>query len=335
MKIEPTPFSFDPKAESFIQLGLGFEQSIAFIVAVELGVFTVIGEDIKTAEEIANEIGVPPRGLARLLNALVAMGLLLKAGQKYSNTPEGKEYLMRGGTNFLADFRLMRFLLNRWIGLKEAIENGEPNPPLKLSNLSDSEIEGMLFFMNWRANRQAPEFIRYIDTSRVMKAIDFGCGSGSFGLELLKININIELVLFDFPEITPFTEKFVERKGFAGFPKIISGDLINDDIGKDYDLAIVSNVLRFFSFKESMKILNKIFDALKRKGKIVVQETLIDTNRTNPIFAAFDSLRLFLLTPKGDLYTETEILLMLKEAWFSNIKIHQTSYGATVFIGEK
>lgn len=335
MKKETTPFGFDPKAESFIQLGLSFEQSIAFIVAAELGIFTTIGEDIKTAEEIANEIGVPPRGLARLLNALVAMGLLIKAGEKYANTNDGKEYLMRGGPNFLADFRLLRFLLKRWLGLKETIEKGETNPPLRLSDLSESEIEGLLFFMNWRANRQAPEFVKFIDTSRVMRAIDFGCGSGSFGLELLKININIELVLFDFPEIIPFTEKYVERKGFAGFPKVMSGDLLKDDIGKDYDLAIVSNVLRYFSFKEGMVILNKIFDALKRKGKIVVQETLIDNTRTNPPFAAFDSLRLFLLTPKGDLFTEMEMIFMLKEAWFSDIKIYHTSYGSTIFIGEK
>jgi cyclopropane fatty-acyl-phospholipid synthase-like methyltransferase len=189
--------------------------------------------------------------------------------------------------------------------------------------------------MNWRANRQAPELVRFLDLSKVMKALDFGCGSGSFGLELLKHNINIELVLFDFHEIIPFTEKFVERKGFAGLPKILGGNLLTGDIGKDYDLVIVSNVLRYFSFKNCLKILNKIFDALKRKGKIVVQEFLIDNDRTSPVFATFESLRLLLLTEDGDLLTETEILLLLKEAWFSDIKIHQTSYGSTLFIGEK
>ncbi|MCX7909644.1 MAG: methyltransferase [Ignavibacteria bacterium] len=335
MKKETTPFSIDPKAETFLELALSFERSISFIVALELDLFSVIGEDFKSAEEIAEKIGASPKGIFRLLNALVAMGLLVKYGQKYGNTQEGKEYLVRGAPNYFGDARLMRFLLKRWLNLKETIIGGQPYPPLQLSTLTSDEIDGMLFIMNWRANRQAPEFIRFIDTSKVMKAIDFGCGSGSFGLELLKININIELVLFDYPEIVPFTERFVEKKGFAGFAKVMQGDLLSSDIGKDYDLAIVSNVLRYFSFKDCMKILNKIFDALKRKGRIVVQENLIDNDRTSPFFATFDSLRLLLFTPNGDLLTETELLLMMKEAWFSDIKIHKTSYGSTIFIGEK
>ncbi|MGB9912137.1 MAG: methyltransferase [Candidatus Kapaibacteriota bacterium] len=335
MKKEATPFSFDPVAENFIQLGLGFESSLAFLTAVELDVFTAIGEDYKTVEEVASKIGASTRGTQRLLNALVATGLMKKFGQKYSNTNEAKAYLVRGAPNYLGDLRALRFILKRWQTIKECIINGKPNPTLKLSDLSTEEIEGLIFLMNWRANRQAPELVSILDLTKVMKALDFGCGSGSFGLELLKININIELVLFDYPEIIPFTEKFVERKGFSGFPKIISGDLVTSDIGKDYDLVIVSNVLHYFSFKNSLKILNKIFDALKRKGKVVVQETLIGDDRTSPAFAAFDSLRLLLLTNEGDLLTETEVLLLMKEAWFSDIKIHKTSYGSTILIGEK
>lgn len=335
MKKEITPYSFDPTAEKFIQLALDFEKSIVFMVAAEFGIFSVIGEDFKTAEEIAQSVGSPTRGISRLLNSLVAIGLLQKNGQKYGNTPEAKEYLVRGAPNFMGNFRLMRFLLKRWINLKETIEAGEPYPPLYLSTISPDDIEGILFLMNWRSNRQAPEFVRFIDTSKIMKALDFGCGSGSFGLELLKININIELVLFDFPEFIPFTLKFVEKKGFSGFAKVISGDLLTSEIGKDYDLVIISNVLRYFSFKEGMIILNKIFDSLKRKGKIVVQENLIDNDRTSPLFATLESLRLLLLTQQGDLLTETEVILMMKEAWFSDIQIFKTSYGSTLFIGER
>ncbi len=335
MKKEPTPYSFDPVAENFLQLALNFEGSLTFLGAVELDIFTAIGDDFKTADEVAEKIGASKRGVQRLLNSLVAMGLLQKFGQKYGNTSDVKEYLVRGAPNYIGDFRALRFLLKTWQNFKDCIINGKPTPSVKLSDLTPEDIEGLLFLMNWRANRQAPEFVRFLDLSKVMKALDFGCGSGSFGLELLKQNINIELVLFDFPEIVPFTEKFVERKGFTGFPKIISGNLLTADIGKDYDLVIVSNVLRYFSFKNCLKILNKIFDALKRKGKIVVQETLIDNERTSPSFATFESLRLLLLTEEGDLLTETEMLLLLKEAWFSDIKIHKTSYGSIVFIGEK
>ncbi|MFN3305629.1 MAG: methyltransferase [Candidatus Kapaibacteriota bacterium] len=335
MKKETTPISFDPIAEGFFRLGLNFEQSLAFLTAMEMDVFTAIGDDYKTAEEIAEYLQCSAPATSRLLNALAAMNLINKNGPKYSNTRNGKEYLVRGGANYIGDLKAFKFILSKWLTLRDTIRNNSPSTPVKLSELSNEVIEGLLSLMNWIANRQAPEFVRFLDISSVTKAIDFGCGSGSFGLELLKININIELVLFDYPEIIPFTEKYLERKGFSGLAKVLAGDLIEADIGKGYDLAIVSNVLRFFSFKDNMKILNKIFDALKRHGRIVLQESLIEPDRINPFFATFESLRLLLLTPNGDLRTETEILFLLKEAWFSNIRIHKTSYGSTIFIGEK
>jgi len=335
MKKEVGLFGIDPVGEKFFDLGLGYEKSFAFLLALELDIFTLIGEDFLSVEDLAKKIGSPSRGLARLLNLLVAMGLLEKFGQKYSNTKEGKEYLVRGASNYIGDLKPFRLFLKFWLNAKDSILNGSSITPMNLSELSDDDIEGMLYLMNWRANRQAGEFVKFLDLTKVMKALDFGCGSGSFGLELLKVNINIELVLFDYPQITPFTEKYVERKGFSGLVKILSGDLLNSPIGGDYDLVIVSNVLRYFSFKECLIILNKIFDALKRKGKVVVMETLIENDRVSPLYSALDSLRLFLFTPNGDLLTETEILLLLKEAWFSDIKIHQTSFNSTIFIGEK
>ncbi len=335
MKKEISPFSFDPVGENYFDLAFGYEKSLTFLTALELDIFSIIGEELVTAEEIAKSLGIPVRGVSRLLNALVAMGLLKKYGQKLSNTQEGKDYLVRGSPNYIGDLRPFRLFLKFWLNAKESIIKGFPISTMKLSDLSNEDIEGLLYLMNWRANRQASEFVRFLDLSKVMKALDFGCGSGTFGLELLKININIELVLFDYPEIIPFTEKYVERKGFAGLVTIISGDLVTGEIGNHYDLAIVSNVLRFFSFKESLIILNKIFDSLNRKGKIVIMENTIDNDRTSPLFAAMDSLRLFLFTPNGDLLTETEIMLLLKEAWFSNIQIHKTSFNSTIFIGEK
>lgn len=300
MKKEVGPFGVDPIGEKFFDLGLEYERSLAFLLALELDLFTLIGEDFLASEDLAKKLGCPARGLTRLLNLLVAIGLLHKYGQKYSNTKEGKEYLVRGASNYIGDLRPFRLFLKYWANAKESILKGLPINPLKLSELSSEEIEGLIYLMNWRANRQAAEFVKHLDLTKVMKALDFGCGSGSFGLELLKVNINIELVLFDYPQITPITEKYVERKGFSGLAKILSGDLLNSPIGQDYDLVIVSNVLRYFSFRECLIILNKIFDALKRKGKIVIMETLINNDRINPLYSVLDSFRLFLLTPNGE-----------------------------------
>lgn len=335
MKKEPTPFSFDPIAEKFFSTSLSYQLSVIFLTACELDIFTAIGDDFKTAEEIANDIEASPRALRRLLNALVANGFLRRSGLKYLNTKETLEYLVKGSPNYIGSFKPFKTFIRHWLELPEIIRNNQRRKTFAFYDLDSSDIESMLGLMNWRTNRQAPEFIKYIDLSKVIRVLDLGCGPGTLGMEILKYNINIDLTLFDYPRIIPLTEKFIERKGFNGFVKTMAGDFLVDEIGNNYDLVIVSNVLRLYSFRDSLRILNKVFDALRTKGKVVVQESLFDSDRVSPLFATMQSLDLLLFTAEGDLYTETEIILLLKEAWFSNIHKHETSYGSTIFIGEK
>ncbi|MCX7879291.1 MAG: acetylserotonin O-methyltransferase [Ignavibacteria bacterium] len=335
MKKVEVSYFVDTTAEKFLDLASQFQQSIAFLAAIELEIFNALGEDFKSADEIAEIINAPVRGTTRLLNFLVSLGVLQKSGTKYSNTKEGKMYLVKGNEKYLGNFKLFWFLINSWLQLPRVIKEGFNKNEHSLSKIPPEVIEGLMFIINWRANYQAPELVSYLDLSKVIKALDLGCGPGTFGLELLKKNINIDLTLFDFEEIIPFTQSYVERKGFTGLVNIKAGNFMTDDIGKDYDLVIVSNVLRLLSFKQCLNLLNKVFDALKRKGKIVVQETLFDNDRVNPKIAAIESMNLLLLTSEGDLLTQTEIVLLLKEAWFSDIKIIKTTYGSTIFIGER
>ncbi len=333
MKKETSPFGFDEIAEKFFDTVFLSQKSLLLITASELDIFTIIGEDYKTAEEVAEQIPADPRKISRLLNALVANGFLKKSGLKYSNTKETYAYLVRGNSNFIGNLKPYKKIIQRWLELTSVLKNNDDNYPSNL--FTSEELENFLNLMNWRISRQAPEILSKVDLKRVTRVLDLGCGSGTLGMEVLKYNINVELTLFDLPEVAEHTKKFVERKGFNDFVKVVAGDLFQDDIGKDYDLVIVSNLLRFYSFRQCLSILNKVFNALKNKGKILINETLFNNDRTQPVFATMQSIDLLLLTPNGDLLTETEVILLLKEAWFSNIVKYETSFGSTVFIGEK
>lgn len=335
MKTEPTPFSFDPIAEGFFERATQYQTSIVFLTAIEIDVFNAIAMDSLSAEEIAKVLGVPEQGLLRLLNALVALKLLRKDGSKYSNTTEGLYYLIRGSPNYIGNLKFFRVMFERWINLTKIIKEGETTDRFHFEELSPDDIESILNFMNWRANRQAPEFVKYLDLSKVMRVLDLGCGPGTFGMEILKYNINIELTLFDLPQVIEYTEKFIERKGFNGFVQTRKGDFLKDDIGNNYDLVIISNVLRLYPLRDVLKILNKVFDSLKRRGKVVIQEVLVETNRVAPTFAALQSLELFLIDGNGDLFTEPELTWLLKESWFSDLQKFSTTFGTTIFIGTK
>ena len=115
-----------------MQVGMGFFASKTLLSAVELGLFTELAKESMTASEIAKALGLHPRAVPDFPDALVALGLLQRAGDgpdgHYSNTTETAVFLDRTSPNYIggilemANARLYRF----WADLTEALKTGAP-----------------------------------------------------------------------------------------------------------------------------------------------------------------------------------------------------------------
>src|SRR4051794_25550030 len=79
----------------------GFQMSAAFKAAIELELFTKIGEGKKTAAEIANATGAAERGIRILADAMTVLGLLTKSGDEYSLTDESAAFLDKNSRMYL------------------------------------------------------------------------------------------------------------------------------------------------------------------------------------------------------------------------------------------
>ncbi len=71
---------------TLLELSGYFWKTCSLHAAVKLDVFTAAGDEAFTAKELASKLNVDNNGLERLLNALTAMTLLSKSGNKFSNT---------------------------------------------------------------------------------------------------------------------------------------------------------------------------------------------------------------------------------------------------------
>src|SRR5690349_8070021 len=117
--------------DHIMQVGMGFWGSKVLLSAVELGLFTHLGDGAKTAAELERAMALHPRGTADFLDALVALGLLSCEGQgtdrRYRNTPDTAAFLDRnnpryiGGILEMANARLYRF----WADLTPALKTGQ------------------------------------------------------------------------------------------------------------------------------------------------------------------------------------------------------------------
>src|SRR5919202_464048 len=115
-----------------MQVGMGFWASKTLLSAVELVLFTRLGDESMTGEAIGEQLGLHPRAIADFLDTLVALRFLDRDGDgidgRYRNTPETATFLNKqrptyvGGLLEMANARLDRF----WGDLTEALRTGDP-----------------------------------------------------------------------------------------------------------------------------------------------------------------------------------------------------------------
>ena len=127
------PSTLTPGA--ILQVGLGFWGSKTLLSAVELGVFTQLGDGPLPGEELAARLGLHSRSRWDFLDALVALGMLEREDGAYRNTPHTALFLDRsspsyiGGLLEMANARLYPF----WGSLTDALRSGQPQNEVRRS----------------------------------------------------------------------------------------------------------------------------------------------------------------------------------------------------------
>src|SRR5262245_40403698 len=97
-----------PSLDLFFDTLTAYQRTEALKAAIELDVFTAIGEGARTPEAIAGRRSASPRGIRILADYLVTIGLLGKSAEGYSLTPDSALFLDRRSPAFVGG--AVRFL---------------------------------------------------------------------------------------------------------------------------------------------------------------------------------------------------------------------------------
>ncbi|HSD62250.1 MAG TPA: methyltransferase, partial [Ignavibacteriaceae bacterium] len=198
-----------------------------------------------------------------------------------------------------------------------------------------NRIENFISAMDYRAVKQADEDVKLINTDHVKYLLDLGGGSGAYAIAFVKTNRKINAAVFDLPDVIPLTEKYISRAGLTDKIKTIKGNYLTDDIGNDYDLIYLSAIVHSNSYEENSRLIRKCAEALNKNGQLIIQDFVMNEDRTEPAFGTFFALNMLVNTPEGDTFTEKEISSWLTKAGLSDIKRRETSHGASQIIGTK
>jgi phospholipid N-methyltransferase len=290
----------------------------------------------KSSAEISAMIHCNENAVDRLLNALVTTGLVIKKGNKYSNSAIASKFLVKSSPALMGGIAHVVNLWDSWDTLTDAVRIGRSI--LNRGAINDRGkdwLEAFIAAMHARGGKHAKEILRLLNFENVNTVIDIGGGSGAFLFEFIKKNKDLEGVVYDLPNVIPITKKYIKKEGFKDSVYTVQGDYLKDDLGCEYDLAFLSAVIHSNSPKENQLLFKKCFDSLNLNGQIVILDYVMDKSRTEPPSGALFSINMLVGTDNGDTYTQSEITAWLKKAGFKNIKKKETPLDTALMIGYK
>jgi predicted O-methyltransferase YrrM len=294
-------------------------QACALHAAVKLDLFTKIGEGERNVREIAGDPGYDLRGTTALLNALSAMGLLVKNGEGYSNTEGSKEYLDKDSPKYLGHIIMHHHhLVEAWARLDQAVRKGEPIE--KRSAPEEVMRESFLVGMFNMAMAIAPRLSDEIDLRGRNHLLDLGGGPGTYAIHFCLKNPGLKATVYDLPTTEPFARKTIERFGLSERIHFMAGDYLEDGIEGKYDVAWLSHILHSEGPDACEMMIEKAVAALEEGGLLLVHDFILEETLDAPLFSALFSLNMLVNTKEGRSYSEEQVKAMLAKAGLKNIQ---------------
>ncbi len=298
---DPTPI---------LELIDAFRRSKTLFTAVKLGIFD----------------GERPQGAAmdRLLDACVGLGLLVKNGAEYMNTPVADEYLKRSSPRTLSGYiRYSNDALYRlWEHLDDAVIEGKNR--WKQTFGGDGGVFTHLFRtpeaqrdflmgMHGFGMISSPAVIRAFDLSRFSSFVDLGGATGHLALAARERYPNMKATLFDLPSVIELAKEHV-----GDHVSLAAGDFFIDPLPYA-DLYAVGRILHDWTEAKIATLLKKIFAALPDGGALLIAEKLLKEDRSGPVATQLQSLNMLVCT-EGRERTLREYSSLLRDAGFAEIR---------------
>jgi cyclopropane fatty-acyl-phospholipid synthase-like methyltransferase len=317
------------------EFAASFQKSRILLSGFELDIFTNIDGSGTTNNQIANNLHLDEHACERLLNALVSLSFLTKKNDLFFNTAESFTFLSKKSLNYLGGLMHLNHLWNTWSNLTQVIKTGNSAHSSEINERGEEWLFPFINAMHDRAKKQAPEQLANIDLSEIKSTLDIGGGSGAYSMEFVSKKPDIEAIVFDLPNVIPITKKFIEKEGFSDKIKTHTGNYTTDDLPKGFDLVFLSAVIHSNSLEINQGLIKKCFNSLNKNGRIVIQDWIMNNDRTKPASGAIFAINMLVGTEAGNCFTEQEVTEMLNAARFKNISKIEFETGLSQMTAQK
>jgi SAM-dependent methyltransferase len=176
----------------------------------------------------------------------------------------------------------------------------------------------------------AADILRLAEAGEI-SILDVGGGSGIYSAIWLGLNPSARSTQVDWAPINSIARRLLAERGVADRFVSIDGDLHTTDFGTGtYDLAVYSHIAHQEGPEDNIAIFARLRTALKPRGTLIINDYVVDDDRSGPPFALTFAGEMLLKSKQGRTWRRADYLMWLAKAGFDDITFHPTPSPATL-----
>jgi hypothetical protein len=332
-----------PSADRIEQVAFGFMASKVLFGAIEFGLFTELAKGPLDAPAIRQRLGLHTRSVRDFLDALLALGMLERSGEIYSNTAETDFYLDRAKPTYIGNFFEMWDVREYpfWGSISEALRTGKPQNEIKNGEDAFTAIyshpDRLRLFLRSMTGHSMPSAMviaQKFPWRKYKTFADLGPAEGCLAVQVVLANPHLAGEGVDLPAVRLFFEEYVASFGLEDRVKFRAGNFFKDPM-PGADVLVMGMILHDWNLEEKRSLLKKAYDALPNGGSLIVYEHLIDDDRRKNLAGLLISLTMLIETQGGFDYTGADCCGWMREAGFKETYVEQLTGIESMVVGIK
>ncbi len=257
-----------PNRQQILEMMNGFRPACVIGAAAELDVWTSLGGQSLSAEQLAEKLHADLRATTNLLDALAALGLLEKRDARYSVPSDLRGWLVEESPEaILPMLRHAMAILRTWSQLAWVAKSGMPAPRVPSIRGPEADRASFIAAMHVVSGPTADELVQQLGPPKFHHLLDVGGASGTWTLAFLRAVPAATATIFDLPDAIEQARRRLAGTEFADRVTLAAGDFYADDLPAGADFAWVSAICHQHSRRHNRELFAKVFCALRPAGE--------------------------------------------------------------------
>ena len=305
------------KRDPIFSLFTAVRSTHVLYAAHEMKLFSMLESSALTLQEVAKSLKIEERAALALLSLCASLDLVKLNHEKYELSEVSKHYLLPKSRYYFGAF------IDMAIHNPEVLSYDKFKKALGL-NASEVYDEQDLFQKNEEDKERAETFTRAMHSKSMMAASMWP--KGAHAIEAVKQAAGLKAIVYDRPFVCNVAAEYIKFDCLQDRIKVVEGDMWQAPF-PCADLHFYSDVLHDWPLEKSEFLINKSYESLPEKGRIIIHELLFNDEKSGPIATAVYNM-IMLIWTQGQQYSGKELFSMLEKIGFKEIQIFLTGFGS-------